>query len=124
MFMPAVPPGIPAECLENFQRLLAFPLDTQKRMLEGIERHLVSVAIALEEHPQVNLALAQQIAEQLQQLLSYDESITSPQDQAWIQAAARYFFLNDDGNHDWNSAEGFEDDSAVVLAVSKALARP
>ena len=120
MPLPPSPPGIPPNCAENFERLLAFPLDTPERILQAVDRHMHNVSLALAEHPHINLVQAREIAAQLKKLLSYGPD-TSELHQQWIQAAARYFFLNDDGDHDWASQEGFEDDAAVVRVVALAI---
>lgn len=125
MIFPEPPAGLPEDSLADFQRLLAFPLDSPARMLIAIERHLHNVREAAGEFPQVNLTMARQIAEELRDLLNYPSQMPELH-QKWIQAAARYFFLNEDGGHDWTSPQGFDDDLAVVRCVAQATypARP
>ena len=118
-----LPPGLPPGCQPDFERLLAFPLDTPERMTEALDRYLVSVRAAVERYPNVNVELAEVISGQLRRLLAYPPS-TPEIHQRWVQAAARYFFLNDDGSHDWESADGFRDDAQVVSAVDEALELP
>lgn len=119
MSLPPTPPGLPPGSQPDFQRLLAFPLESPARMLIAVERHLHNVREAAAEYPQANQERARQIADELRQLLSYE--IETPQlHQQWIQAAARYFFLNQDESHDWESEAGFDDDLAVVRCVSRA----
>lgn len=115
------PPGLPESTLENFRRLLAFPLDTPARMLLGVDRHMHNIVQALPEYPNLNEPQAREIVAQLKQLLAYDPANTPELHQQWIQAAARYFFLNDDGAHDWATRDGFEDDAQVVAAVARAV---
>ena len=117
------PPGLPESSLADFQRLLAFPLESQDRMLIAIERHLHHVREAAGEYPQVNLPMARQIADELRDLLNYPNEMPELH-QKWIQAAARYFFLNEDGGHDWTTSQGFDDDLAVVLCVARATCQP
>ena len=116
-----MPPGIPPSCAADFQRLLAFPLDTPQRMTEALDRYLISVREAVERYPKVNVELAEAIAGQLSRLLAYSPANTPEVQQRWVQAAARYFFLSDDGAHDWESEDGFRDDAQVVAAVDQAL---
>ncbi len=123
MSLPPNPPDLPAGSQLDFQRLLAFPLESPARMLISIERHLHNVREAAPEYPQVNLEMAQQIAEELREMLRYSAE-TPPLHQQWIQAAARYFFLNEDDGHDWASPQGFEDDLAVVRCVARLTALP
>ncbi|ODT65244.1 hypothetical protein ABS71_12320 [bacterium SCN 62-11] len=113
------PADLPEGSQLDFQRLLAFPLETPERMRIAVERHLHNVREAASEYPQANQAVARQIAEELRELLGYGEE-TPLLHQQWIQAAARYFFLNQDENHDWATAEGFDDDLAVVRCVARA----
>lgn len=120
MNLPPNPPGLPEGTQLDFQRLMAFPLETPARMLIAVERHLHNVREAAAEYPLANQAVARQIAEELRELLSYGED-ASALHQQWIQAAARYFFLNQDENHDWATAEGFDDDLAVVRCVAQAI---
>lgn len=67
--------------------------------------------------------MARQIAEELRELLNYPDEMPELH-QKWIQAAARYFFLNEDGGHDWITAQGFDDDLAVVRCVARATCQP
>ena len=123
MSLPPNPPDLPEGSQQDFQRLLAFPLESPARMLIAVERHLHNVREAVADYPLVNLEMAQQIAEELRTLLRYPAEI--PQlHQQWIQAAARYFFLNEENGHDWASAEGFEDDLAVVRCVARLTELP
>lgn len=122
--LPHPPPDIPTQALENFQRLLAFPLDTQERMVEALDRYLATVRGACADHPSVDLPLAEKIAARLRELLAYDAHARPELHQQWIQAAARYFFLSDDASHDWESPEGFRDDAEVVSAVARATGQP
>jgi hypothetical protein len=117
MSLPPNPPDLPEATQQDFQRLLAFPLESPARMLIAVERHLHNVREAAGEYPQVNLEMAGQIAEELRELLRYPADMPELHQQ-WIQAAARYFFLNEDSGHDWASAAGFEDDLAVVRCVA------
>ena len=117
------PPDLPEGSQQDFQRLLAFPLETPARMLIAVERHLHNVREAAAEYPLANQTTARQIAEELRELLNYGEEIPLLHKQ-WTQAAARYFFLNQDENHDWASAEGFDDDLEVVRCVARACASP
>lgn len=119
--LPDPPPGLPQSMLENFQRLLAFPLETQERMQEAVERHLKNLRQQKTNYPELNLEAAQACGNRLLQLLDYDAAMTLPLHQRWIQAAARYFFLGDDGDHDWENHQGFEDDLQVIEVVEKAL---
>ena len=63
--------------------------------------------------------MARQVAGELRELLSYPPDLPELQQQ-WIQAAARYFFLNEDGGHDWTTSTGFDDDLEVVRCVADA----
>lgn len=120
MSLPPNPPGLPEASALDFQRLLAFPLESPSRMLIAIERHLHNVREASVDYPQVNLEMARQIAERLRELLNAPG--LSELQQQWVQAAARYFFLNQDDGHDWESRDGFDDDLLVVECVARALA--
>lgn len=120
MSLPPNPPGLPEGTATDFQRLLAFPLESPARMLIAIERHLHNVREASGEYPQVNLEMARRIADRLRELLSYGPELPELHQQ-WVQAAARYFFLNQDNGHDWESSEGFHDDLQVVECVARAL---
>ncbi|MBS2040247.1 hypothetical protein JST97_34990 [bacterium] len=122
MSLPPNPPGLPEGSQLDFQRLLAFPLESPARMLIAIERHLHNVREAAAEYPNLNQEMARQIAGRLRELLSYGPEM--PQlHQQWVQAAARYFFLNQDNGHDWESWDGFDDDLQVVECVARALSQ-
>ena len=119
--LPTPPPGLADPIQEHYQRLLAFPLETQERMQEAVDRHLANLRQQRQRYPELNLEAAEALSERIQQLLDYDAATTLPLHQRWIQAAARYFFLGDDGEHDWEHHQGFDDDLQVVEVVEKAL---
>ena len=119
-----LPPGLPPEALESFSRLLEFPLDSQQSMQEAVDRYLVQVAEASRRDKMVvDVGLAQAIALALKNLLGYNPASVPTEQQRWIQAATRYFFLDDDSEPDTSSVVGFDDDAAVLNAVAEAVGR-
>ncbi|TNF26767.1 MAG: hypothetical protein EP329_20680 [Deltaproteobacteria bacterium] len=73
----------------------------------------------------VNLDLGNKIADALQSLLRSINEKTGEQNLRIIQAAVRFFVIQDDGmgGHDLASADGLDDDAAIVNAVLRYFGR-
>ncbi len=119
----SLPPGLPPGCVDSFRRLLEFPLEDQSKMIKAVDRYLAKVAATNRHQPGVDVALAQRIALCLKTLLGYNSEVFCELHQGWIQAATRYFFLDDDSEPDTRSVIGFDDDAAVANCVALAVGR-
>lgn len=110
-----IPPGIPEKSRESFQRFLAFPMDTRQRMEDALDRWLANLI----RYEGLDAELAGSLVTRLKKLLALENA---PElHRQWVQAAARYFFLSEDGDHDWAAENGLHDDEQVVRAVEAAV---
>lgn len=64
---------------------------------------------------------ADRIALQLDSLLSWLGAHPDPESARLVHVAVRYFVENDDGESDFDSPIGFDDDAEVVEAVARML---
>lgn len=119
---PKPPPGIPQEARDSYLKFLCCPMDEPERLLQAVDRytHTVETLSHLNEH--VDRHLARAISQSLSKLLRL-QSRFPLQQQQWIQAAARYYFLHDDARHDLEDPDGLRDDALVVNAVAQAMGR-
>lgn len=118
-----LPDGIPAQAAASFLRLMQFPLEEQREMMAAVDRHVAGLSGKGVGPGVVDFSTAQRVARSLKSLLSYNLHSTEELHQRWIQAATRYFFLEDDGAPDTRSVIGFDDDAEVLNAVAEALDR-
>jgi len=112
------------EVVEVFRQVIAedsLPNDDLRRELEG---YLETLEAESEVNDHVDLETARDLAERCDRLLDQVAEGSDEERRSLVQAATRYFIITDDARHDWRSAEGFEDDRAVVDAVERILADP
>lgn len=115
-------PGIPREAAAMFARLCSEPSVSVEVLRSELREHLVRISGALAANEFLDGALATAIAKAAEGLL--DESVgRDSHDRALVQAAVRYFVLDDDADHDLESVCGLDDDAAVCNAVARALGR-
>ena len=83
-----------------------------------VQERKVQLQALAERHPidESGIPIAGRLIDSLGGAASY-----TPVERALLSAAARYFLLVDDGNHDLTSPTGFEDDGRVVAAVLFAI---
>ena len=117
--------GIPEAALPLWQKLLGEPLRTVRdlgRVLRDYQETLATGA-QWRGDDDVDLTLARGIGEALQRLLAATTDASPEADRRLLQAAIRYFVIEDDANADQQSLVGFDDDAAVVNAVLARLGR-
>jgi len=109
----ALGPGLAEEFLG-----LAQQLDPEQaaEMRQRVAAHLDSSSKAMEENEFIDLKLAKLVAEKCLELFDHYPSF-SPDAQAAVIGAARYFIQSQDTYHDTVSSLGFEDDAMIVNYV-------
>jgi len=112
-----LPQALLHHVLGLYKEASAADLDALRSLVE--ERKVQLQALA-ERHPidESGIPIAGRLIDSLGGAASY-----TPAERALLSAAARYFLLVDDGNHDLTSPTGFEDDGRVVAAVLSAIDR-
>ncbi len=113
--------GIPKEALDLWQHLLAedlVPVDQLRAEVAEYEKHIAEQARSREF---LDTSTAGQLAKVSLKLLGTVTADTSPDDRLLIQAAIRYFVLEEDAEGDLESVTGFDDDVEVMNAVLRHL---
>lgn len=84
--------------------------------------HLAKLEALKDFHENIDLDTARVVADRCLQLMgSTPESTFSDEKRLLVQAAARYFVVDEDAESDFRSQHGFDDDLAVVEAVEAVL---
>ncbi len=99
------------------QRLAAEPLLPPERLAVAVDGYLASVHAAHDGEPDVDLELAAAIAASAHRLIELIGPSTPERPRRLIQAAVRYFILEEDAEPDTGSVVGFDDDALVLNAV-------
>lgn len=99
--------------------LLPDQLESVKR---EISAHVEMVRQTLHQNEFIDIALAEQIAGRLNQLLDHYSMVSEPH-QSLIVGAARYFVKNQDVESDLASLLGFDDDVQVLNHVLEMIGR-
>ncbi len=119
--------GLPREASRLLHRLLAedpIPVD---RLRADLAAHLGSLTAHSARHEFIDLetaTLLNSVCHRLLDRLADGGSVDRPQTEdhrRMVQAAVRYFLLDDDAESDLHSPIGFDDDAQVVRAVAAAV---
>jgi hypothetical protein len=117
-------PGVPPEAERLFAELLKEGAVPEATLRSELDAHVGEIRAAAANNEFLDVSLAFRLAEVCSALLEEGERQGS--EEAWrlVQAATRYFILDDDGEHDLDSVCGLDDDAEVCNAVSEHLGRP
>lgn len=111
-------PGVPETSKQLLVRLLQedlIPIEALRAVVESYRRVIHEAA---RRNGRANAPLGDQIADSLQALLARINETTGDDNLQIIQAAVRYFVIQNDGSgHDLESEDGLYDDARVVNAV-------
>lgn len=116
--------GLPRSARQTFRALLLRPLEPVSWLRVDIDRHLAAVRAESQRREFVAVDLAEHAARNLRALLDAIDGDTPEIHQRAVHAAARYFVLAEDGEHDTHSETGFFDDVQVFNAVARYVGRP
>lgn len=87
-----------------------------------VQAHLAATRTASAASPWVDLEGAEQVAAACLALLDATDDL-SPEHRSWVQAACLYFAESDDGEADFDSIVGFDDDAEIVNHVCDRVGR-
>lgn len=117
-------PGVPESSKQLLLRLLQedlIPVEALKAVVESYRRVIHDAA---RRHGRANPHLGDAIANSLQALLARVNEATGADNLQVIQAAVRYFVIQNDGSgHDLESPDGLVDDARVVNAIMHYFGR-
>ncbi len=117
-------PGVPETSKQLLLRLLQEDLLPVRPLQAVIESYRKVIHDAARKNGKANARLGDQIADALQELLGRINDRTGADNQSIIQAAVRYFVIQNDGTgHDLESHDGLNDDARVVNAVLRYFGR-
>jgi len=92
------------------------PPDDIIQLSKGVEQHLANIRSALRRNEFLDIALAEQIAGSLNELLTEYESMPE-EHRALVVGASRYFVSTQDAESDLTSILGCDDDAEVFNHV-------
>jgi uncharacterized membrane protein YkvA (DUF1232 family) len=115
---------LPADTRHTMQRLLAQPVVPLDSLRLNVQQYMQLVYHAATIHEFIDVATAERLAETSYALLDSVAPQAPGDTRALIQAAVRYFLVSEDADDDLASISGFDDDVAVMNAVTQMLGRP
>ncbi len=113
----------PPEARELMASLLEEPLDSPAALRKQLADHVAEIKAAAQSNEFLDISLAMKLAEVSSALIDEGLERGDTRVQHLIQAAVRYFILDDDGEHDLESVCGLDDDAEVCNVVSRSLGR-
>ncbi|MBW2524060.1 MAG: hypothetical protein JRI23_07790 [Deltaproteobacteria bacterium] len=116
-------PGIPEGARSLWRQLLSQPLVPISELQSELRRYQQSLARSAQWSDEVDPVLARSLGNACVKLLSTVTDETEPAARQAIQAAVRYFILEDDAESDLDSVIGLDDDAEVLNAVLAYLGR-
>lgn len=117
-------PGVPENSKQMLLRLLQEDLIPVHALQAVIESYRKVIHETARKNGRANTRVGDQIADALQALLARINERTGPDNQSIIQAAVRYFVIQNDGtSHDLEAIDGLNDDARVVNAVLRYFGR-
>ena len=114
--------GIPTLAREVFERLMTEPLRDPDDMRRECALYLQVIENAAAQNPYVDDDVGRDIARVCDALLAAIDDDTPEHTRRQIQAAARYFVTEEDGDSDL-AIGGLDEDAAVTNAVAEHLGR-
>ena len=113
----------PPEISRILRRYLDEELLPLANLRDQIAAYLENLRQLSLEHEFIDLELATTIAARFHELLDEVTAETSSEKRRLIQAAAKYFMLEQDADGDTTSPIGFDDDTLVFNLVAREMGR-
>lgn len=116
-------PGIPYEARELWTRLLAeepMPLASLRSELNDYNQSIVRKTRVSED---IDPTLARALVQAARRMLDLVDAGTPEETRRLIQAAVRYFILEEDAESDLDTVLGLDDDAAVMNAVARHIGK-
>ena len=115
---------LPPEARPLFVRLgNADTLTPPKRLADQVKGYLSLVRATAEDNPWIKIDRVEELVRSLMGLLRDLKRDGPDFNHRAVQAACRYFVVEEDGDEDMESEDGFDDDIEVLNAVAAALGR-
>lgn len=115
---------LPPEARQFYARLAnASTLIPPKRLADQVKGYVKLVQATAQDNPWIDVDRVKELARSLMGLLRGLERDGPEFEHRAVQAAVRYFVLEEDGDEDMESEDGFDDDIEVMNAVANALGR-
>lgn len=121
--MPATIPGIPHESQALFDRLHDAPLASPAELRAELRAYADRLGSAATENDLLDTALVEAITRSCEGLLDMLEPDAGEATHRLVQAAVRYFVIEEDVEPDRDSLWGLDDDAVVCGAVASHLGR-
>jgi hypothetical protein len=118
--MPIRIKGLPEPAVALFERLSAAPLESVESMKKSVIAYVATFDPTSSRGRVVDPIEAMQISRACVRMLEQTGDEAPEEVRRLVQAACRYFVLEDDAKND-GEAGGLEDDAAVVSAVARHL---
>lgn len=110
-------PGIPEAARELWRQLLDQELVPTQELQSELRAYQQAIGRSAQWSDEVDPVLARSLADRCIKLLSTIDEKTDEEHRRAIQAAVRYFVLEDDAESDLDSVIGLDDDAEVLNAV-------
>lgn len=120
--MPSTIPGIPHESQALFDRLHDAPLVPLAELRAELQAYVTRIAASSAANELLDATLAEAITRCCEGLLELSEGADEAT-QRLVQAAVRYFVVEEDVEPDRDSLWGLDDDAVVCGAVASFLDR-
>ena len=113
--------GIPGAARELWQRLVVEPLIPVHKLFAEVRAYQQTIAKRAREDEDIDPKLGQALCEASIRLLGTLKDDTPEPTRRMVQAAVRYFVIEDDADSDLGSILGLDDDAEVLNAVLERL---
>ena len=114
---------MPRESRALVTTLLKEPLLPIPQLRKELRDHVVTIQQAAAKNEFLDVSLALRLSEVATALIEEGQRRGDEDTRRLVQAAVRYFILDDDGEHDLESVCGLDDDAEVCNVVARALGR-
>ena len=121
--MPSTIPGIPHESQALFDRLYDAPLASLTELRAELRAYVARIGSAAAANELLDATLAAAITRCCEGLLDGIEDATDETTRRLVQAAVRYFVVEEDIEPDGDTLWGLDDDAVVCGAVASHLDR-
>lgn len=105
------------------EELIGETLRPAGQLRAELRAHGETIRAAAATNEFLDVSLAVRLTEACEALLDEAERADSEPTRHLVQAAVRYFILDEDGEHDLESVCGLDDDAEVCNAVARHLGR-
>jgi uncharacterized membrane protein YkvA (DUF1232 family) len=113
--------GIPAASRALWTKLATEPLIPVHQLFAEVRSYQQSIATRVRDNDDVDPKLVKALVDASMRLLGTLKETTPESTRRMVQAAVRYFLIEDDADGDLDSILGLDDDAEVINAVLAKL---